>query len=62
LYVYGRVVAVGRDTNGDTVRGTCARSGCVPGAVSCSRDGRGGGSTVVVHRCGCVSDAALNRS
>ena len=27
LYVYGKVVAVGRDTNGDTVRGTCARRG-----------------------------------
>jgi hypothetical protein len=34
LYVYGSVVAVGRDTNGDTVKGTCARRGCVPGAVS----------------------------
>lgn len=27
LYVYGRVVAVGRETNGDTVNGTCANSG-----------------------------------
>lgn len=27
LYVYGSDAAVGRDTNGDTVRGTCARSG-----------------------------------
>jgi hypothetical protein len=34
LYVYGRVVALGRDTNGDTVKGTCARRGCVPGCVS----------------------------
>jgi hypothetical protein len=30
LYVYGRVVAVGRETNGETVNGTCARRGCVP--------------------------------
>ena len=29
LYVYGSVVAVGSDTNGDTVRGTWARSGSV---------------------------------
>lgn len=30
LYVYGRVVAVGRETNGETVRGTCAKRGWVP--------------------------------
>lgn len=50
LYVYGRVVAVGRDTNGDTVSGTCASRGCVPGSVSHDTGrGRRGGSTVVVH-------------
>ena len=30
LYVYGNVTAVGSETNGDTVNGTCTRSGCVP--------------------------------
>lgn len=30
LYVYGSVVAVGRETNGDTVNGTCASSGSGP--------------------------------
>lgn len=28
LYVYGRVVAVGSEMKGETVRGTCASSGC----------------------------------
>lgn len=31
LYVYGSVVAVGSDMNGDTVRGICARYGWGPG-------------------------------
>jgi hypothetical protein len=31
LYVYGRVVEVGRETNGDTVNGTCASRGWEPG-------------------------------
>lgn len=30
LYVYGRVVAEGRDTKGDTVKGTCASNGWGP--------------------------------
>lgn len=33
LYVYGRVVWVGRERNGETVRGSCARSGWDPVAV-----------------------------
>lgn len=38
LYVYGRVVAVGREMKGETVRGTWASSGCasVGGACQCS--------------------------
>lgn len=33
LYVYGRVVAVGNDTKGETVSGTCWSRGCVPGSL-----------------------------
>lgn len=29
LYVYGSVTAVGNEMNGETVRGTCVRKGCV---------------------------------
>ncbi len=33
LYVYGRVVAVGRETNGETVRGTWTSTGCGSGSI-----------------------------
>lgn len=32
--MYGRVVEVGRETNGDTVKGTCASRGWEPGRWS----------------------------
>lgn len=49
LYVYGRVVAVGKDTKGETVSGTCWSRGCVPGCGQQSLIVRKRSPTVIVH-------------
>ena len=41
LYVYGSVVAVGKETNGETVSGTCARRGWGPVRSQCLQEKRG---------------------
>jgi hypothetical protein len=38
LYVYGKVVAEGKDTNGETVNGTCANNRCGPKSYQHSFD------------------------
>ena len=49
LYVYGSVVAVGKETNGETVSGTCARRGWGPVRSQCLQRKGDLGSTHDYH-------------
>lgn len=51
LYVYGSVVAVGKETNGETVSGTCASRGWGPvHTVSvCRGGGTSAAPTIIMH-------------
>lgn len=59
------MAAVGSETNGDTVRGTCARSGCVPVSIVLVKghvEGEGGDRwmlTIVAHCDHCAMEDIL---